>query len=47
MAYEPGVPAAILTRARADAEQCELEAGAAAPDQTGLTVVIRRGSAAP
>lgn len=47
VAYEPGVPAAILTRARADAEQCELEAGAAAPDQTGLTVVIRRGSAAP
>ncbi len=47
VAYEAGVPAAILVRARADAEQCELAVGAAAPDQTGLTVIIRRGSAAP
>lgn len=43
VAFEPGVPAAILNRARADAEQCDLEAGAVAPDQPGLTVIIRRG----
>lgn len=47
VAYEPGVPAVIRTRARADAGQVELAAGAAVPACPGLTVIIRRGSAAP
>lgn len=47
VAYEPGVPAAVRNRARADATQIELEIGAQAPRGTGLIVVIRRGSAAP
>ncbi len=40
--YAPGVPAAILTRARADAVQRELGAEPPAPAD-GLTVIIRRG----
>lgn len=47
VAWEPGVPAAVRNRARADAGQFELVAGAVMPDQPGLTVVIRQGSAAP
>jgi uroporphyrin-III C-methyltransferase/precorrin-2 dehydrogenase/sirohydrochlorin ferrochelatase len=46
VAYEPGVPAAVLTRSRADAAQIELLAGAALPEEPGLTVIIRQGSAA-
>ena len=41
LAYETGVPAAILARARADAAQLELAPGAPAPPNTGLVVVIR------
>ena len=40
--YAPGVPAAILTRARADAVQRELGSTRPAPAD-GLTVIIRRG----
>ncbi len=40
--YSPGVPAAVLTRARADAVQRELGAEPPAPAD-GLTVIIRRG----
>lgn len=40
--HAPGVPAAILTRARADAVQRELGAEPPAPAD-GLTVIIRRG----
>lgn len=40
--YSPGVPAAVLTRARADAVQRELGAEPPAPAE-GLTVIIRRG----
>jgi uroporphyrin-III C-methyltransferase/precorrin-2 dehydrogenase/sirohydrochlorin ferrochelatase len=47
VAHEPGVPAAVLTRARADAQQIELAAGVAVPGDPGLTVIIRQGSAAP
>jgi uroporphyrin-III C-methyltransferase/precorrin-2 dehydrogenase/sirohydrochlorin ferrochelatase len=47
VAYELGVPAAVLTRSRADAAQIELVAGTALPEEPGLTVIIRRGSAAP
>lgn len=41
VAHEPGVAPAILIRARADAVRLELAPGAAAPDGSGLTVVIR------
>ena len=47
VAYEAGVPAAIRNRARADAAQVEVAVGAAAGQEPGLTVVIRRGSTAP
>ncbi|MEY4238132.1 MAG: hypothetical protein RL339_733 [Pseudomonadota bacterium] len=47
VAYEPGVPAAVRNRSRADAQQVELKAAEEVPDAAGLTVVIRRGSAAP
>lgn len=47
VAYGPGVPAAVLTRSRADAAQIELVAGTALPEEPGLTVIIRQGSAAP
>ena len=40
--YSPGVPAAVLTRARADAVQRELGSEPPAPAD-GLTVIIRRG----
>lgn len=40
--YWPGVPAAVLTRARADAVQRELGSEPPAPAD-GLTVIIRRG----
>ena len=40
--YSPGVPAAVLTRARADAVQRMLETEPPAPAD-GLTVIIRRG----
>jgi uroporphyrin-III C-methyltransferase/precorrin-2 dehydrogenase/sirohydrochlorin ferrochelatase len=45
--YEPGVPVAVLNRSRADAAQLELVPGLAVPDEPGLTVIIRQGSAAP
>lgn len=45
--HDPDVPAAVLNRARADAARELLGAGSAAPDQAGVTVIIRRGSAAP
>lgn len=41
VAHEPGTAEAILIRARADAVRVELPPGAAAPDGSGLTVVIR------
>lgn len=41
--HEPGVPPAILVRARADAAQCEVAKGADAGPQLGRVVVIRRG----
>lgn len=41
VAHEAGVPAAVLTRARADAARLELEPGAAVTIRPGLTVVIR------
>jgi len=47
VAFEPGVPAAVRNRARADAAQVELVSGQPVPDESGLVVVIRRGSAAP
>lgn len=45
--YEPGVPAAVRNRSRADAAQLELVDGLALPEEAGLTVIIRPGSAAP
>lgn len=47
VAYEQGVPAAIRNRARADARLIELGGDAPLPDEPGLTIIIRRGSAAP
>lgn len=41
VAFEPGVPPAIIARARADAAQAELGTGAPAPAHPGLVVVIR------
>ena len=41
LAHEPGVPAAILDRARADAVRVVLARGAAAPGGTALVVVLR------
>lgn len=41
LAHEPGVPAAVLDRARADAVRLALEAGAAPPKASGLVVVLR------
>ncbi len=41
LAYEAGVPPAIIARARADAAQVELSSGAPAPAHAGLVVVIR------
>jgi len=44
LAHEPGVPAAVLDRARADARRVVLETGAAAPEAAGLVVVVRRSA---
>lgn len=44
--HEPGVAPAILHRARADADRCEIAAGANSPAGAGVTVIIRLGSAA-
>ncbi len=41
VAYETGVPAEIIARARADAAQLELAPGAPAPAYRGLVVIIR------
>ena len=41
--HAPGVPAAILNRARADAMLAELAPDAAPPPPRGLTLLIRRG----
>lgn len=43
VAYDPGVAAAILNRARADAVRQELTAQSSLARSAGLTVVIRRG----
>ncbi|MEO5587475.1 MAG: NAD(P)-dependent oxidoreductase [Novosphingobium sp.] len=42
IAFEPGVPAAILDRARADAARRAIAAGAPAPPADGLVVTLRR-----
>ncbi len=42
LAYEPGVPAAVLNRARADAQRIELAPGAQLPALAGQVVIIRR-----
>jgi uroporphyrin-III C-methyltransferase/precorrin-2 dehydrogenase/sirohydrochlorin ferrochelatase len=42
IAHEPGVPPAILDRARADAARIAIAAGAPAPQAAGLVVTIRR-----
>lgn len=47
VAYEPGVPAAVRNRSRADAAQIEWTGAVSLPDEAGLTVIIRRGSAEP
>jgi uroporphyrin-III C-methyltransferase / precorrin-2 dehydrogenase / sirohydrochlorin ferrochelatase len=39
--HEPGVPAAVLDRARADAVRRQIAAGGAAPAGDGLTIVLR------
>ena len=43
LAYELGVPPAIIARARADAAQLELAPGASVPVHSGLVVIIRLG----
>lgn len=43
IAHEPGVPSAILDRARADADRREIASGAPAPAGSGLVVTIRQG----
>lgn len=47
VAHEPGVPAAVLNRSRADAIQTSVPVGANPPDEAGLTVIIRQAPAAP
>lgn len=42
IAYEPGVPAAILDRARADAARRAIAKGEAAPQAAGLVITLRR-----
>ncbi len=42
LAYEPGVPPAVLDRARADAIRVALTAGEALPARPGLVVCLRR-----
>ena len=41
VAFEPGVPPAILDRARADAVRLAIAAGEAAPQRAGPVVVLR------
>ncbi|HEY6870028.1 MAG TPA: siroheme synthase, partial [Novosphingobium sp.] len=41
VAHEPGVPEAVLLRARADAVRVALAQGAAAPARSGLVVAVR------
>lgn len=41
VAHEPGVPEAVLLRARADATRWPLAPGAAAPQRAGLVVTVR------
>ena len=41
LAHEPGVPAAVLDRARADAVRVAIDAAGLAPDGPGLVVVLR------
>ncbi|MCK9543858.1 MAG: siroheme synthase [Novosphingobium sp.] len=41
LAHEPGVPAQVLDRARADAVRLAIARGAPAPQRSGLLVVIR------
>lgn len=41
VAHEPGVPEAVLVRARADAVRLSLAAGAEAPQRAGLVVTVR------
>lgn len=43
VAYEAGVPATVLARARADAARIELAPGEVPPARAGLVVIIRRG----
>jgi uroporphyrin-III C-methyltransferase/precorrin-2 dehydrogenase/sirohydrochlorin ferrochelatase len=45
--HDPDVPTAVLNRARADAARQVLGDHSVTPDQPGVTVVIRRGPAAP
>lgn len=42
IAHEPGVPAAILDRARADAARQAIAKGEAAPEADGLVITLRR-----
>jgi uroporphyrin-III C-methyltransferase/precorrin-2 dehydrogenase/sirohydrochlorin ferrochelatase len=41
LAHEAAAPAAVLDRARADAVRVELEPGGAAPNASGLVIVLR------
>lgn len=41
VAHEPGVPEAVLLRARADAVRVHLQLGATAPQREGLVVIVR------
>ena len=41
VAHEPGVPEAVLLRARADAMRSPLSPGAPAPQRAGLVVTVR------
>lgn len=43
LAYAPGVPAAVLARARADAARVPIAPGETPPGRAGLTVIIRHG----
>ena len=43
VAYEPGIPEAILVRARADAVRQELGPHASLARSAGITVILRRG----
>ena len=43
VAHEPGVPEAVLLRARADAVRLALVEGEAPPERDGLVVTVRAG----